>query len=120
MAVTKIPLSASTHGRAVLVAATSIAAGTTVHTASSGTSNGTGDVLFLMVSNTSTAPVTLTLGWGGVVDPNDLIVDAWPVPPGTPPLWIVKGLILRNSLVIRAAGGSANVLLIEGWADRYS
>jgi hypothetical protein len=120
MAVTKIPLSGSTHGQPVKVAATAIATGTTIHTVGSGTANGTGDVLFLLVNNTSAAPVTFTLGWGGVTDPDHLIVDAWPVPPGTAPLWVVRGLLLRNSLAVKAAGGSANVLLVTGWADRYS
>lgn len=120
MAVQLLPLSGSSSGQPVKVAATSIGSGTTVHTATSSTDDGTGDQIYLFVTNTSSSPVTLTVAWGGTTDPDHLVVDAFSVPPQLPPVEVVVGLLLRNSLVVRAAGGSANVLLISGFVHRWT
>lgn len=115
---TKQLLSGSTNGRPIKVAATSIGSGTTIHTALTGTSGR--DLVFLFVTNTHTSPVTLTIGFGGTTDPDDLIVKAISIPPGAdcPPIPIVTGQPLNNALLVRAAASSANLLLISGWVDR--
>ncbi|MCC7276611.1 MAG: hypothetical protein IT561_28370 [Alphaproteobacteria bacterium] len=113
----KIPLSGSTDGRPVKVAATATA-GTLIHTAQASATNP--DELWLWVTNTSGAAVVLTIEWGGVTDPDDLICKQVSIPANSPPTLVVAGLILRNSLVARAFAGSANVLLIEGFVNRIS
>jgi hypothetical protein len=119
MAVEGLMLSGSTHGAPIKVAATSIGSGTTVHTATSSTSDGDFDEIYLWVSNTDTAVRTLTLGWGGTTNPDHLIVDAFVVPANLPPLMVVVGLRLRNSLVVKAAASAADVLLVTGHVNRY-
>ena len=69
-------LSGSTNGRGILVAATATA-GTLIHTAVSGTSSL--DEVWLYAHNTSASAVKLTLEWGGVTSPNDLIEVTIPI-----------------------------------------
>lgn len=109
-------LSGSSSGTPIKVAATSIGSGTTVHTAHATAK----DQVYLFVTNTSSSPVTLTIGWGGTTDPDHLILDALTIPPSADcmPLPIIPGLPISGSLVVKAAAGSANVLLLTGWVDR--
>lgn len=114
---TKIMLSGSTHGSLVKVAATSTP-GTTVHTCQSSTDANAGDELYLFVTNTSTSDVTLTLEWLGTTDPDNLILKAVTIPASSFRLPIIRGEMGRNSLVVKAFAGSANVLLIGGFVLR--
>jgi hypothetical protein len=118
VAVTKIPLSASTHGRPVKVAATAIASGTTVHTSLASTTDGDCDEIYLWATNTDSATRTLTLGWGGVTDPDDLVYDAFTLPAGAH-VQITWGLILRNALIVKAAASAANVVILSGFVIRF-
>ncbi len=120
MAVSGLVLSGSTHGQPIVVAATVIGSGTTIHTATSETADGSFDEIYLWVTNADTAARTITIGWGGTTDPNNLVVDALTIPPNLAPLMIVAGLRLRNALVVRAAASSASVLLISGFANRVT
>jgi hypothetical protein len=107
-------LSGSTNGRGILVAATATA-GTLIHTAVSGTSSL--DEVWLYAHNTSASAVKLTLEWGGVTAPNDHIeinVGA----EGTGLILVAPGILLQNSLVIRAFAGTTNVLNIFGYVNR--
>ena len=70
MSVSVLPFSGSTHGRRIKVAATATA-GTLIHTATADTTKC--DRLWPNVNNSSASPVNLTLEWGGVTDPDDLI-----------------------------------------------
>lgn len=112
---TKIPLSGSTHGRGILVAATSIASGDTIHTALASTTDGEGDEVVIYGNNSHSADVILTLGWGGVTDPDDLI--DYSIPTGEFAL-VVPGLLLRNGLIVKAAAGTTNVITLFGYATR--
>lgn len=106
-------LSGSANGAPILVAATTLnGSATLIHTATSSTTGF--DRVRLFVSNTHTAPVTVTVGWGGTTDPNHLIVDSFSIPQNTPPIEIVPPLPLNNSLVVRAAASVADKLLITG------
>lgn len=109
-------LSGSTNGRAIKVAATSIGSGTTIHTATSSTTGF--DELTLFVTNTDTAARTLTIGFGGTTDPDDLICKAVSIPASSGPIPVVTGLRINNSLVVKAAADSANLLLISGVYNR--
>lgn len=110
-------ISGSTNGRAVKVAATATP-GTTVHTAVAGTTNF--DEIYLWVTNTSTSDVALTIEFGGVTDPDDLVLKGVIIP-AKMGLWpIITGLVLNNALVVRAFAGTANVLLIGGYVNRIT
>lgn len=110
-------LSGSTNGKSIKVAATATA-GTTIHTAQSGT--GGWDEVYAWVSNTDSSPVTLTIEFGGTTDPDNLIVKALSIPANSPPIPILTGQMLQNSLVVGAFASSANKLLITGYVNRIS
>lgn len=109
-------LSGSTSGRPVKVAATSVGSGTTIHTAVAGAA--AFDEITLYVTNTDTAARTLTLGWGGTTDPDDLVMKAVSIPANSGPIPVVTRQRLNGGLVVKAAADTANVLLITGQVDR--
>lgn len=113
----RLLLSGSTNGRAIPVAATATP-GTTIHTAVSGTSSF--DEIYAWVSNVTTAPVTLTLEWGGVTDPGDHMVKAYSIPANSPPIPIATGQVLNNGLVLKAFASSASALNITGFVNRIT
>lgn len=113
--VSRIPLSGSTHGRAVKVAATS-SAGTTIHTATSSTSDC--DVITLYAYNSSASAVNLTLQWGGTTSVDDDIKLSIPATSGL--TLVVPDLVLRNSLIVKAYAGTADVVTIHGFVNRVT
>jgi len=113
--VSRIPLSGSTDGRAVKVAATS-SAGTTIHTATSSATDC--DVITLYAYNSSGSAVNLTLQWGGTTSVDDDIKLSIPATSGL--TLVVPDLVLRNSLVVKAYAGTADVITIHGFANRVA
>ena len=106
----KAPLSGSTHGRGIKVSATSIGSGTTIHTGVASTSDI--DLVTLFAYNDDTVPRVLTLGWGGTTDPDDLIIVTIAAQAGL--ALIVTDMPIRNSLVVKAAGSAADVIVLFG------
>ena len=113
--VSRIPLSGSTHGRGIKVAATS-SAGTTIHTATSSTSDC--DVVTLYAYNSSSGAVNLTLQWGGTSTPDDDIKLSIPATSGL--TLVVPDMVLRNSLVVAAYAGTTNVITLHGFVNRVA
>jgi len=113
--VSRIPLSGSTHGRGVKVVATATA-GTTIHTATSSATDC--DVITLYAFNSDSAAVNLTLEWGGVTAPDDNIKLSIPANSGL--TLVCPDLVLRNSLIVKAFAGTANVVTIHGFANRVT
>lgn len=111
---TKRKLSGSTDGKGILVAATA-SAGTTIHTAVAGQTAGTFDEVHLWAVNDDTSVRTLTIEYGGTTDPDNVIVVALEAQAGA--VYVVPGLILQNSLVIRAFCDSANKVIIYGFVN---
>ena len=110
---TKLVLSGSTFGRLVKVAATATA-GTLIHTAHASNL----DEIHLFVVNSSTSSVKLTIEYGGVAAPDDLVEYLVPGEDGLHR--VMPGLLLSNSLVVRAFAGTADVLMIGGFVNRIS
>jgi hypothetical protein len=113
---TKQLLSASTNGKAIKVAATSTA-GTTIHTAVSGTSSL--DEVWLYAHNSSAGTVKLTLEWGEATAPDgniEINIGA----EGTGLVLVSPGLLLQNSLVIKAFAATTNVVTITGYVNRIA
>jgi hypothetical protein len=113
---TKTLLSGSTNGKAIKVAATSTA-GTTIHTAVSGTSSL--DEVWLYAHNSSAATVKLTLEWGEASAPDgniEINIGA----EGTGLVLIAPGILLQNSLVIKAFAATTNVVTITGYVNRIA
>ena len=110
----KVKLSGSTDGKAVKVAATATA-GTTIHTAHSTAL----DEIWLYAHNSSAATVKLTLEWGEATAPDgniEINIGA----EGTGLVLVSPGLLLTNSLVVKAFAGTANVVTLTGYVNRIA
>lgn len=114
---TRISLSGSTTDLPLPIAATATP-GTLVHTATSGGTNF--DELYVWVSNVTASAATLTLEWGGVTDPGNLLTKAVSIPANSPPIPIATGQVMRNGLVIRAFSGTASALNVTGYINRLT
>lgn len=113
---TKTLLSGSTNGKAIKVAATATA-GTTIHTAVSGTSSL--DEIWLYAHNSSASAVKLTLEWGEATAPDgniEINIGA----EGTGLVLVAPGLLLQNSLVVKAFAATANVITLTGYVNRIA
>jgi hypothetical protein len=110
----KRKLSGSADGKPILVVATATA-GTTIHTAVAGTTAGTFDEVWLWAYNGHTAPLVLTIEFGGATVPDQNIVVTLQPKVGLVP--IVPGLILQNGMVVKAFAGSANLVTINGFVN---
>jgi hypothetical protein len=113
---TKVLLSGSTQGKGIKVVQTATA-GTTIHTAVSGTSSI--DEVWLYAHNTSGSVVKLTLEWGEATAPDGHIEINVGVE-GTGLILIAPGIPLQNGLVIKAFAGTANVINIFGYVNRIA
>lgn len=113
----KLKLSGSTNGRAIKVAATATA-GTLLHTAIAGTTDGTYDEVWAYAVNSDAAAVKLTIEFGGVTSPDDLIELT--IPPEAGLFLVLPGLVLQNAVVVRAFAATANVVLIHGFVNRIT
>lgn len=109
-------LSGSTSGKPIPVAATATP-GTLIHTAVAG-ADPNFDEITLFASNVTGTAATLTLEWGGVTDPGDLMTKAYSIPSNSARLLVVDRQRLNGGLVVRAFCGTANAINISGQADR--
>lgn len=111
----KQKLSGSTNGKQIKVVQTATP-GDTIHTAIAGETDW--DEVYLYAMNSDTVNRKLTIEWGGVAVPDDLIEVTVAAESGL--MLIVPGLILQNSLVIKAFANAANVILIGGFVNRVT
>ena len=111
----KVLLSGSTDGKAVKVAATATA-GTTIHTAGSGSTNR--DEIWIYAVNSSASSVKLTIEWGEATAPDGNIELT--ILPEAGLVTVIPGLLLQNSLVCKAFAGTANVILLQGYVNRIT
>jgi hypothetical protein len=118
-AFSKLVLSGSTDGRAIKVAATATP-GTTIHTGSSTAT--TIDEIWLYATNTDTTARKLTIEWGGVSSPDDLIELTIPAESGL--TLVAPGLLIKGNastaLVVKAFCATADVVTIHGYVNRIS
>lgn len=112
---TRVKLSGSTDGMGIKVTATATA-GTTVHTAHATAL----DEIYCWLSNLSASAVTVTIEWGGVTDPDNLLVKTLSIPANSPPIPVVTGQLLTNSKVFAIFASSANVIIASGFINRIA
>jgi len=110
---TKVVLSGSTNGKQIKVVATATA-GTTIHTAHATAL----DEIWLWAVNSSATAVKLTVEWGEATAPDGNIEVTIPGESGY--LMVVPGLVLTNSLVVKAFAATASVILINGYVNRIA
>lgn len=113
----RVLLSGSTNGRAIPVAAIATP-GTAVHTAIAGTTSF--DEIYLWASNVTGASATLTIEWGGVLDPGDHMTKAVSIPANSPPIPIATGQVLNNGSLVKAFSGTANAINLTGYVNRIA
>lgn len=112
---TKTLLSGSTNGKSIDVTGTATGTAVTVHTAVSGTSDL--DEVFIYCQNIGAADAQLTLEYGETDEDGHIQVT---IPGESGLIQVVPGLLLQNSLVIKAFGSVADVLMIHGFVNRIS
>jgi hypothetical protein len=115
---TKNHLSGSTDGRMIKVAATATA-GTTIHTGPTNTAHF--HEVWLYAVNSDTTDRKLTIEWGGVSSPDDLIEFTVKAENGL--YLIVPGLVLQGNataLIVRAFCATANVVSIAGYVNEIA
>jgi hypothetical protein len=110
---TKVKLSGSTDGKQIKVVQTATA-GTTIHTAHATAL----DEVWLWAVNSSTSAVKLTIEWGEATAPDGNIEVTVPAESGY--MLVVPGMVLTNSLVVKAFAATANVILINGYVNRIA
>lgn len=102
-------LSGSTNGRGILVAATATP-GTTIHTATSTSTEI--DEITLYANNSHTADILLTIELGGVTSPDDLVQVTVPTQSGLN--LVIAGHRLKGGVVVKAFAGTASKISIFG------
>ena len=111
----KIALSGRANGLMVKVVATATA-GTLIHTAVAGSSDL--DEIWLWAVNSASTAKKLTIEWGGVAVPDDLIEITIPAESGL--VMVIPGILLQNGLILRAFCETANVVMISGYVNRIT
>jgi hypothetical protein len=89
-------------------------AGTLIHTADSTAK----DEVWLWAVNSDTSARKLTIEFGGVSSPDDLIEVTIQPEDGLFP--VVPGIPLTGGVVVRAFCASANVVMIHGYVNRIT
>lgn len=109
----KLALSGSTNGRLIKVGAIATP-GTLIHTAHASAI----DELSLWAVNSDATDRKLTIEYGGVASPDDLIEQTIPAEAGL--VLIVDRLVLTGGLVIRAFCPTTNVVMVGGYVNRVA
>jgi len=115
----KIVLSGSTDGRAVLISGTTSGGANLVHTASATATDY--DEVWLYAMNTDTTARKLTVEWGSNSSPGDLIEITIPAESGL--TLVSPGLVLKgnaSALTVKAFAATTNVVTVLGYANRIS
>ena len=112
----KLALSGSTNGRQVKIASTTSTAGTTIHAAVGSTTGF--DEVWIYATNNHSAAAVLTLQWGSTSTPDDDINMS--IPSKTGLYLLVPGLVLQNSLTVKAYASVVNVISLSGWVNRIT
>lgn len=110
----KIPLSGSTNGKGIAVAATSTP-GTTLHTAGSGTTNF--DEVWLYAMNSASASADLTIEYGGTTSADVIEIT---IPSQSGLVLVVPGLFINNSLEVAGFADTSNAISIHGYVNRVT
>lgn len=105
--------SASTNGKQIKVAAIATP-GTLIHTAVTGIVDM--DEVWLYATNNHTATLALSVQFGGVAAPDDLIQMSIPAKTGL--FLIIPGFVINNGLLVRAFAATTNLISISGWVNR--
>lgn len=110
----KLKLSGSTDGKAIKLSQTATP-GNLLHTASA---TALDEVWVWFVNSTAGAAVKVTVEWGEVTSPDGHIEVSIPGESGL--LLAIPGLLLTNSLVVRAYAATTNIIMAHGFVNRVT
>ena len=113
----RLALSGSTNGKPIKISATG-SPGTLIHTAINSVSSF--DEIYLWVVNNTSGAATLTIEWGGVKDPDDLLCKETSISANSAPAVVIAGATLNAGLSIRAYSNTANALNLIGYVNRIT
>jgi hypothetical protein len=111
----KTKLSGSTNGKQILVTVTTNGTAQTIHTAVASTGTNTWDEVWLYAYNDNATVVVLTLLWGGTNEPDNVLRVSLAGQSGR--LLVCDGMILQNSLIIKAYASVASKVTIDGFVN---
>ena len=111
--ITKQFLSASVNGRNIKIVAVATL-GTEIHVAHATDK----DEIWLWAVNSDTSDRKLTIEFGGVASPDDLIEVTIPAEDGLH--LVIPGRILSGALIMGAFAATANVILVGGYVNRIT
>jgi hypothetical protein len=112
---TRMMLSGDTHGIGKLSAQTDHASAETVHTATASTTD-PGDEVWLWASNPDTVAHVLKIWWGGTTELTNEMT--YTLPALTADIPLVRGLMVRNSLVVGVTCDVASKCTVRGFVNR--
>lgn len=115
---TKAALSGSTDGKQIKISATTNGGANTIHTATANSGANQWDEIWIYATNTDTTPRNLTILWGGTTEPDNQMIVSIPSQSGR--LLLIDGMILHNSLVVKAYATAANVIIVDGFVNQIS
>lgn len=111
-------LSGSTNGLAIKVTGISTAASVTVHTAIAGTTSRDEVWLYAQNNDADGETRTLTIEFGGVTSPDNLIIV--PIPCKVGPVLVLPGLPIRNGLLVKAFADEIDDVQLYGYVNRVT
>ena len=118
-AVSRIKFSGSTDGRGIKVVAIATP-GIQIHATGTGATDK--DVIWLYAVNSDTIDRKLTVEFGGVTAPDDLIEVTIPAESGL--VLVVPGMFLQGTGAaannVKAFAATANVIIVHGYVDRVT
>jgi hypothetical protein len=114
--ISKLPLSGSSQGKAIQVAATS-SPGTTIH--ATGTSATVVDEIWLYCTNNDSVPRNITIEYGSTGATNQITL---PIPFKNGLTVLIPGLLVTGdgtqSTTVTAFASAANVISVHGYINR--
>jgi len=111
----KVSLSGADHGLGIMVHV-NVTLGTVIHTTPNNTTDW--DEVWLWAVNTHTATILLTIEWGGVSVPANIITVGIPAQQGL--ILVVPGLILQDAKVVTAFAATIDKISISGFVNRIT
>jgi hypothetical protein len=110
----KLPLSASSYGMQIPINGTTSGSATPIHTAVTGSS--AIDEIWMYAYNDATASIMLSINWGSLVEPANVVRSTLPSQSGR--ILIIDGKLLYNGLLISAYAGTGSYISIDGYVNR--
>jgi hypothetical protein len=110
---TKNLLSESTNGIQIKITSITSGSANTIHTSVSGSSNL--DEIWLYAYNDDIAAHTLSILWGGIVEPDNVIRTL--IQPKAGRTLITDGMLLQNNLMVKGYADVSGSIMIDGFVN---